>query len=325
MTVASPGGRVATPAARRRLLAEYALVATTLVEIAVFAALAPHFFTLDNAVNIAQSIAVTGILAAGMTAVILTGGIDLSVGSVVALAGVAAATAAAATGSIALAALAALGVGLLVGVLNGLLVTLLGVPAFIATLATMTAARGLAFLVAGGRSVGDLPASFGALGRSTPLGIPATVYVMGVVMLAAALVLRRTVVGRHVYAVGGNAEAAWLAGVRTRRVTRLVYAVSGVLAGLGGFVLASRLGAGVPNAGVQYELDVIAAVVVGGTSLSGGRGTVVGTLWGAVFIGVLTNGLNLADVDTYVQKIALGVVIVVAVVLDQVGRKRDAW
>ena len=310
---------------RRRPLAEYALVATTLVEIAVFAALAPQFFSLGNAVNIAQSIAVTGILAAGMTAVILTGGIDLSVGSVVALAGVAAAMTAAASGSVALALLAALGVGLAVGVVNGLLVTLLGVPAFIATLATMTAARGLAFLVSGGRSVGDLPSAFGALGRATPLGIPATVYVMAAVLLATAVVLRRTVVGRYVYAVGGNPQASWMAGVPTRRVTRLVYGASGVLAGLGGFVLASRLAAGVPNSGVQYELDVIAAVVVGGTSLSGGRGSIAGTLWGAVFIGVLTNGLNLSDVDTYVQKIALGAVIVIAVVLDQLGRKRAAW
>ena len=136
-----------------------------------------------------------------------------------------------------------------------------------------------------------------------------------------ALVLTRTAFGRHVYAVGGNPVASWLAGIDVRRVTFAVYLLNGLLAGLGGLTLASRLGAGVPNAGVQYELDVIAAVVVGGTSLSGGRGTVAGTFWGTMFIGVLTNGLNLADVDPYVQKIALGVVIVVAVVADQLSRR----
>ena len=145
-------------------------------------------------------------------------------------------------------------------------------------------------------------------------------------MLLGAFVLRRTVFGRHVYAIGGNPEAAWLAGIDTRRTTWLVYVLNGLLVGLGGLTLASRLGAGVPNAGIQYELDVIAACVVGGTSLTGGRGTIGGTLRGAVFIGVLTNGLNLANVDPYVQKIALGVVIVLAVIADQVGRTREtAW
>ncbi len=310
---------------RRRLATDYALVAATLVMGAAFAAMAPGFLSVDNAVNIALSIAVTGILAVGMTAVILTGGIDLSVGSVVALAGVCAAIVAARTGSVALAFGAALAVGAISGAVSGGLVTALGVPAFVATLAMLTVARGLAFIVSGGRSVGDLPDAFGALGRATPLGVPAPVLLMAAVMLAGAYVLRRTVFGRHVYAVGGNPEAAWLAGVATRRVTWAVYALSGALAGLAGLTLASRLGAGVPNAGVQYELDVIAAVVVGGTSLSGGRGTVAGSLWGAVFIGVLTNGLNLANVDPYVQKIALGVVIVIAVIADQLGRRRAAW
>jgi ribose/xylose/arabinose/galactoside ABC-type transport system permease subunit len=141
-------------------------------------------------------------------------------------------------------------------------------------------------------------------------------------MAGGAFVLSRMVLGRHIYALGGNAEAAWLAGINIKGVTWIVYTLNGALAGLGGLVLASRLGAGVPNAGIQYELDVIAAVVVGGTSLSGGRGSIGSTLWGTVFIGVLTNGLNLANVDPYVQKIALGVVIVIAVIADQVGRRR---
>lgn len=216
----------------------------------------------------------------------------------------------------------AVGVGLLTGMVNGTLVAYLRVPPFVATLAMLTIARGLAFIISGGRSIGGLPSSFGALGRGSIIGIPAPVIVMAVVMLAGSFLLRRTVFGRHIYAIGGNREAAWLAGVDTRRVTWLVYLLNGALVGLGGLTLASRMAAGVPNSGMQYELDVIAAVVIGGTSLTGGRGTIGGTLWGAVFIGVLTNGLNLANVDPYVQKIALGVVIVLAVVGDQIGRKR---
>jgi ribose/xylose/arabinose/galactoside ABC-type transport system permease subunit len=304
-------------------VADFALAGITILEAGIFAAVAPGFFSLQNLVNVALSIAVTGVLAVGMTAVMVTGGIDLGVGSVVALTGVLAAMAAAATGSsILVPLLVALAVGVLTGVINGTLISYFRVPAFVVTLAMLTAARGIAFLVSHGRSHGDLPDAFGFLGRSVVLGIPVPVIVMAIVMLAGSFLLVRTVYGRHLYAVGGNIEAAWLAGIDTRRVVWLVYLLNGLLVGLGGLMLASRLGAGVPNAGVQYELDVIAACVVGGTSLNGGRGTVVGTLWGTVFIGVLTNGLNLANVDPYVQKIALGVVIVVAVIGDQLSRRR---
>ncbi len=307
---------------RWQRVTDFALVGVTLVLAAIFAAIAPGFLSLQNLVNIALSIAVTGILAVGMTAVMITGGIDLGVGSVVALSGVMAALTVGATGSsVLMPMLTALGVGLLTGIVNGSLIAWLRVPAFVATLAMLTAARGLAFLVSGGRSHGDLPDAFGFIGRSMILGIPAPVLVMAAVMLAGAFVLQRTVFGRHIYAVGGNVEAAWLAGINTRRVVWLVYLCNGLLVGLGGLTLASRLGAGVPSAGVQYELDVIAACVVGGTSLTGGRGSIAGTLFGTVFIGVLTNGLNLANVDPYVQKIALGVVIVVAVIGDQLGRR----
>ena len=313
------------PAVRWQRLTDYMLVVATLVEAAVFAGIAPGFFSVGNAANIALSIAVTGILAVGMTAVILTAGIDLSVGSVVALTGVTGAMAAAHGVMPAWAALvAAVLVGTATGVVNGTLTAYLQVPAFVSTLAMLTIARGLAFIVSGGRSIGDLPSSFGALGRSVLLGIPAPVLVMAAVMIAGAFVLRRTVFGRHIYAIGGNTEAAWLAGVNTKRVIWWVYVLNGALAGIGGLTLASRLGAGVPNAGQQYELDVIAAVVVGGASLFGGRGAIAGTLWGTVFIGVLTNGLNLANVDPYVQKIALGVVIVLAVVGDEISRRRRA-
>jgi len=255
--------------------------------------------------------------------VILTGGIDLSVGSVAALAGVVAAMiAAGGGGTVALGVAAALGIGLAVGLFNGVMVAQFRVPPFVTTLAMLTICRGLAFIVTGGRSIGNLPAGFGFLGRERLLGVPVPVLLMLLVFAAGWFVLKRMTFGRYVYAVGGNREAAFLAGVRIKRVTLLVYVLNGLLVGLAGVVLASRLGAGVPNAGLQYELDVIAAVVVGGTSLLGGRGSVVGTFWGAVFIGILNNGLNLAGIDPYMQKIALGVVILLAVLADQINKSQ---
>ena len=305
-------------------VAEYVMVVAIVLESLVFAAIAPQFLSVPNLINVALSIAITGILAVGMTAVILTGGIDLSVGSVAALAGVVAAMIAAAggAGAVALGAAGALGVGLAVGAFNGVVVAHFRVPPFVVTLAMLTICRGLAFVVTGGHSIGNLPAGFGFTGRDRLLGVPVPVLLMLAVFAAGWFVLRHTTFGRYVYAVGGNREAAFLAGVNIKRVTLWVYVLNGLLVGLAGLVLASRLGAGVPNAGLQYELDVIAAVVVGGTSLNGGRGSVVGTFWGAVFIGVLNNGLNLAGIDPYMQRIALGAVILLAVLADQINKSR---
>jgi ribose/xylose/arabinose/galactoside ABC-type transport system permease subunit len=289
----------------------------------VFVIIAPQFFSLPNLINVALSIAITGILAVGMTALILTGGIDLSVGSVAALAGVVAAMIAS-SGRVLAASLVALGLGLAVGLFNGLMIAQFRVPPFVVTLAMLTICRGLAFIVTSGRSIGNLPASFGVFGRERLLGVPVPVLLMLVVFVAGWFVLKRMVLGRYIYAIGGNREAAFLAGINVKRVILTVYLLNGLLVGLAGLVLASRLGAGVPNAGLQYELDVIAAVVVGGTSLNGGRGSVIGTFWGAVFIGVLNNGLNLAGIDPYMQKIALGLVILLAVLADQINKAPGA-
>jgi ribose/xylose/arabinose/galactoside ABC-type transport system permease subunit len=302
---------------------EYVIVVAIVIESAVFAFLKPEFFSVPNLINIALSIAITGILAVGMTIVILTGGIDLSVGSVAALAGVVAAMIAAAgggTSSVVLGSLAALAVGTGVGIFNGFVIAQFRVPPFVATLAMLTICRGLVFTITGGRSVSNLPAAFAFIGRERVLGLPVPVIIMFVVFAAGWVLLTRTVFGRYIYALGGNPRAAFHAGVNTKLFTFLPYVLNGLLVGLAGLVLASRLGAGVPNAGLQYELDVIAATVVGGTSLTGGRGSVIGTLWGAVFIGVLNNGLNLAGVDPYMQRIALGVVLLLAVLADQAGK-----
>ena len=303
--------------------AEYVIVAAIVLEAVVFASIAPQFLSVPNLINVALSIAITGILAVGMTMVILTGGIDLSVGSVVALAGVVAATLAArGEAGVPLGIAAALGIGLAVGLFNGLVIAHFRVPPFVTTLAMLTICRGLAFIISGGRSIGNLPESFNFVGRSRVLGLPLPVILMALVFAGGWFLLRRTVIGRYIYAVGGNRKATFFAGVDTKRVVTVTYVLNGLLVGLAGFVLASRLGAGVPNSGIQYELDVIAAVVVGGTSLTGGQGSVVGTFWGAVFIGVLNNGLNLFGVDPYMQKIALGVVLLLAVFADQAGKTR---
>jgi ribose/xylose/arabinose/galactoside ABC-type transport system permease subunit len=321
------GGQAVTPRPRYlqwQRIAEYVIVVAIVLESIFFALYAPQFLSVPNLINIALSIAIVGILAVGMTAVILTGGIDLSVGSVAALAGVVAAWMATtnAPGAVALAAAAALGVGLAVGLFNGVMVAWFRVPPFVTTLAMLTICRGLAFIITGGRSVANLPSGFGLFGREHLLGVPVPVWLMLLVFAAGWFVLKRMTFGRYVYAVGGNREAAFLAGVNIKGVTLLVYVLNGLLVGLAGLVLASRLGAGVPNAGIQYELDVIAAVVVGGTSLNGGRGSVIATLWGAVFIGVLNNGLNLAGIDPYMQRIALGAVILLAVLADQLNKTR---
>jgi len=318
-----PGGR----RLQWQRIAEYVIVIAIVLESIVFAVIAPQFFSVPNLINVALSIAITGILAVGMTAVILTGGIDLSVGSAAALAGVVAAIIASSgggLGTVVLGGLAALGIGLAVGLFNGIMVAQFRVPPFVTTLAMLTICRGLAFIITGGRAIGDLPSSFEFLGKRRLAGVPVPVILMLAIFVIGWFVLKRMAFGRYVYAVGGNREAAYLAGVNTKGVTLLVYVLNGLLVGLAGLVLASRLGAGVPNAGLQYELDVIAAVVVGGTSLNGGRGSVIGTFWGAVFIGILNNGLNLAGIDPYMQKIALGVVILLAVLADQLNKSQGA-
>lgn len=301
-------------------LAQAGLAAAVALECIIFALYSPTFLTPSNAINVVLQVSVTAILAIGMTLVILTGGIDLSVGSLVAVTGVLAAfvaRVAADVGPLAAALAAGLLAGAASGAFTGLFVTRFSIPPFIVTLALMSALRGAAFLMTGGYSVGDLPRGFAVLGRGYLLFLPIPVLVMAALFAAGAVMLNSTVFGRHIYAVGGNERAAWLAGVRTARVKVAAYVLNGLLGGFAGVMLASRLGAGIPNAGLGYELDVIAAVVVGGASLFGGKGTLGGTLLGAIFIGILNNGLNLANVDPYLQKIALGAVILGAVLLDQ--------
>jgi ribose transport system permease protein len=295
-----------------RALSRYAIFVALALECLIVGATTDTFFTAPNLSNVLRQNAFIAILAAGMTFVILTGGIDLSVGSTVGLAGVVAAGLLAGGAGMPSAVAAGLGVGLAVGLVNGAAVTALRVPAFVVTLAMMLVVRGAAFKYTDARTITGLPASFGAL--SSGLAAAAT---MAAVFVGSWIVLSRTPLGRHIYAVGGNLAAAWLAGVRVTRVQMVVYATSGLAAGLAGVLVASRLNAGYPRAGEYYELDAIAAVVVGGTSLFGGRGSIWGTLAGAFFIGILNNALNLYQVSTYDQMVLKGVVLLAATSLDR--------
>ncbi len=305
----------------KKFLGEYGIAVVLLIEILLFALLSPYFFTADNILNISLQTSIIAIIAVGMTFVILTAGIDLSVGALVAFTGVIVSSILLMNVSFPVALLLATSAGLLIGATSGAIagvfITKLKITPFIVTLALMTIWRGAAFMYTDGRPVWGLPEQFSFLGSGRVAGIPVPTIIMIVIYVIAYIILNRTRFGRYVYAVGGNAEAARLSGVHTDRIILGVYVICGVLASLSGVLLSSRMNSGQPNAGLMYELDVIAAVVVGGTSLFGGRGSVIGTFIGAMLIGVLRNGLNLLNVSSYVQMILLGVVILSAVLLDR--------
>jgi ribose transport system permease protein len=281
-----------------------------------------RFFSWENISNIGRQVSINAIIATGMTLVIITGGIDLSVGAVMTLAMTLGAGAMLSGVPIPLAVAIALFTGVGCGAVNGVLIAYARLPAIIVTLAMMEIPRGIALLYTGGYPLSNLPAEFARLGRGEILGLHVPTLVMLVVVLAGHLFLTRFVAGRGFYALGGNEEAARLAGLPTNRYKLLAYALSGFTAALAGVVLASRLMSGQPNAGIGFELDAIAAVVLGGTSITGGRGSIVGTLIGAVTLGLLNNGLNLMSVSPYTQKILKGGVILVAIYLGSIKRER---
>jgi len=290
----------------------------------------PAFLTRQNLLNVANQIAVVAILAVGVTVVIITGGIDLSVGSLIALSAVVVSVLIrdvaggmhAGAGALLGCSLAGVALCALVGLFSGAMVAGFKVPPFIATLAVMQVASGLSFIVAKGGSIYEIPDSFTWLGRSIgPLGIPNAVWLMLALYAATHVLMTRTVLGRHIYAVGGNPQAARFSGVNIAGVLLFAYAFCGAMAGLGGVLQASQLKSGAPTYGMMYELYAIAAVVVGGTSLSGGEGRVFGTLIGAFIIAVIQNGMNLTGVESYQQKVVLGLVILGAVLLDMLKKK----
>jgi inositol transport system permease protein len=316
-------------------LARFAPLIFLLLLMAVFAIMEPRFLSSINLFNVMRQVSITGLLAIGMTFVILTAGIDLSVGSLLAFAGLVAA--AVAKGGMQdrftvgdeaigygwpLAALAAIAVGLFGGALQGIAITKLKVPAFVVTLGGMSVFRGAALLFAAGGPISGFQPVFAWWGQGRIGPVPVPVIIFLVAAIIAHIVLRYTRYGRRVYAVGGNPEAARLAGVNVTAVIWSVYIIMGFFAGLGAFVLAARLNSAEAVAGTGYELTVIASVVIGGTSLFGGSGSIFGTVVGALLIGVLLNGLVLMNVSSYVQQIIIGVIIVLAVAFDTFAKSR---
>ena len=275
------------------------------------------FLTGGNLANLARQVAIFGIIAVGQLLVILTAGIDLSVGSVLGLAGAVTAQLLVAGWPVVVAIAVGVAIGTALGLANGLLVTRAKLPPFIATLGMLGIARGVVLVITDAKTVQGLPESFQQIANGTVLGVPNLLWLAAAVVLVVWFVLTRTVFGRYIYAVGSNPESARLAGVPVTAVTIAVYAISGLLAGLGGVLLTSRLGAGIPTAGTGFELNAIAACVIGGASLFGAKGGALGAATGALIMGVLNNGGNLLAINAFYLQIAIGVLILVAVGFDQ--------
>ena len=300
----------------------------------VISLLSDKFLTVANGWNVMRQISVNICISVGMTLVVLTAGIDLSVGSVLALCG--AITAGLLKMGIELpdqnlyigftlfgACLIGILAGAALGFFNGWAITTFKVPPFVATLAMLTVARGLTMLWTGGFPISNLGGSFAKLGTGWFIGVPVPVWISFLVVLLAIFISNKTPLGRYIYAIGGNENAARLSGIHINKVKIMVYSLAGALAALGGLMMTARLDSAQPNAGTGYELDAIAAVVIGGTSLSGGRGTILGTVLGAIIIGVLNNGLVLLNVSPFWQQVVKGLVILLAVIIDRANTKGE--
>ncbi|MBV9059284.1 MAG: ABC transporter permease [Pseudonocardiales bacterium] len=323
------GRRVPSPGTwrhrARSVVSQLAAAGTVLVLFIYLSLASDAFITANNLINIGVQSAVVAIIAIGMTIVIITAGIDLSVGSVAALSGVLGALLVVNYGvAIPLAIIGGTAIGAVAGMVNGLLVTQAGMAPFIATLGMLSVARGLVYIVTGSVAVSGTPPEFKVLGQGRLGALPIPVLTLVLVAVLGHLILTRTKLGRYAYAIGSNVEAARLSGVPVKRYLAIVYIISGTMAGLAGMIAASRVNSGQPNFGIGLELDVIAATVIGGASLFGGEGTVVGTLLGALLIALIRNGSVLLDINTFYQQIIIGIIIWIAVFWDQYRRRRAA-
>ena len=296
--------------------------------------LSDRFLSADNAWNVMRQISVNMVISVGMTLIILTGGIDLSVGSVLALSGAVTAFLLKAgfesagmdlyigftlTGAV----LGGILVGTFLGWFNGFAITRFKVPPFVATLAMLTIARGLTMLLTGGFPITGFSPHMAFIGTGWFLGIPMPVWISALVVVTAVILTNRTRLGRHIYAIGGNETAAELSGLKIKKIKMIVYSIAGALSAIGGIIVTSRLDSAQPNAGIGFELDSIAAVVIGGTSLSGGKGTIMGTVQGALIIGILNNGLVLLNVSPFWQQVIKGLVILLAVVVEKLNSRKE--
>ncbi len=296
---------------------------TLLALVIVFSLLSSSFLTTGNLINLLRQISINGLIAVGMTLVITTGGIDLSVGSILGFSAML--TAFMITNGVPaiLAMLICLVIGAVLGAINGFIISKYKLQAFIVTLATMTTFRGLTYVVSNGKPISNISesAAFSFIGKGDILGIPIPVFVFFSIFGIAYLVMTKTVFGRNIYATGGNEKAAKLSGINVEKTHMSVYIISGILAALAGLILISRLNSAQPTLGDGYELDAIAAVVIGGTSLTGGRGRISGTLIGILILGVISNGLNIVGVSSFYQEVVKGLIILIAVFLDRKNNK----
>lgn len=317
MTMSVSTRAVGARPAYKEYFRKFGMYVGLLAVFATFSILSPYFFNTDNILNIIVQSSIIAIIASGQTVVILTGGIDLSVGSIVAF--VTICTGLLLSGGVPIPLVVLLGilVGLVMGLINALGIAFGRVPPFIMTLGMMGIARGAALAANAGRPVAGFPDAFETIATASVWGIPVFVIYSATVFATMYVVLNRTRTGRYIYAVGGNRSAARLSGVKVKYVEAIAYAFSGLFAGIGGVLLTARLNYATPLAGSGYELDTIAAVVIGGTALAGGEGNIVGTLVGSLMLGTLRNGLTLLNVSNYVQQMVIGLVIISAVFVDK--------
>jgi len=306
----------------RGMAAKFAIYLALLALMAFFSMMSSGFLSISNIMNILRQVAVNGISAAGMTFVMLTGGIDISVGAVMGLSGIGAASLMVAGVHPVIACLIMLLAGLLVGLINGFFVNEVKIPPMIVTLSTLSIARGLAFIISGGLPVSRFPHSFTILGQGRIGYVPIPVIVMALCFALGWFVLEKTSFGRHVYGIGSNREAARLSGIPVRKVMFKVYGISGMMAAFAGIVLLSRVNSGQPSAGETYELNIIAAIVMGGVSTTGGEGRIINVLVGLVFMGVLLNGMMMMNVPAFYQRVVKGVVLLIAISYDRMSQKR---
>jgi ribose/xylose/arabinose/galactoside ABC-type transport system permease subunit len=306
----------------RRVMGTYGIIMVLVALGLMFGFLSPVFFSSENILNILRQVAVVGIVAVGMTFVILTGGIDLSVGSIIGIASVCTAKLMLGGMPVYFAVALTLAMCTLFGLFNGIIVNELFIPPLVATLGTMTAVRGVAFIISGGLPVFGFSNSLSFLGQGYLWMIPIPVIVMAVTFALGYLLLDATRFGRYVYGVGGNEEATRLSGIGVKTIKALVYTISGLLSGVAGIVLLSRINSGQPKAGQGYEMDVITAVVIGGVSISGGEGNIILVVAGVLIMGVLSNGMILLNINEYVQWVVKGLVLLAAVGFDRVSQQR---
>ncbi|MGV2125734.1 ABC transporter permease [Agrobacterium vitis] len=325
MTASSSAASQSVPTFRRFSvsLRDAGTLIGLIVIMAVFAALVPGFLSERNLTNILQQSSINACLALGMTLVIISGGIDLSVGPTAAIAAVMTATLLLGGTPIPLAILAGLGIGAVCGFINGVLVAYIGLQPFIVTLGTLSTYRAIALIFTGGNPVLGIPPGFRALFNGTLIGLPIPVLIVAGVSVAAWVLLKKTPIGEYLMAVGGNEEAAYVAGVPIARTKITAYVISGGLAALASLILIGRLGAAEPILGNLWELDAIAAAAIGGASLMGGKGSIVGTILGAIILGAMRNGLTLMNVQAFYQLLATGLIILVAMMIDRATRGRE--